>query len=134
VQKKRRRPKREERELEKRKREEDKLMLVEANKAKKEAKLKARRCGECAKVFRHQKTWWLCPQCKLYRLCTDHSTDGVSIPEHEGEGAQAIENTPPIQVFSAPYRGSALNFSTLSLNMYFIVYVIIIYDRCRKRI
>jgi hypothetical protein len=101
--------KREERERKKRKREEDKLMLVEANKAKKEAKLKAsetRRCGECAKVFRHQKTWWLCSQCKLYRLCTDHSTDGVSILEHEGECAQAIENTPQSRSFQSHTVGA----------------------------
>jgi hypothetical protein len=64
---------------------------------KKRQSLKA---SETARRFSADKTWWLCPQCKLYRLCTDHCTDGVSIPEHEGECAQAIENTSNAGLFS----------------------------------
>jgi hypothetical protein len=48
----------------------------------------------CEKAFCHQKTWWLCPLCQVYRLCTDHFTDGVSIGEHEAGCGQASENTP----------------------------------------
>jgi hypothetical protein len=51
-------------------------MLVEANKAKNEAKLKETEMRQCEKVFRHQKTWWRCPLCQVCRLSTDHSTDG----------------------------------------------------------
>jgi hypothetical protein len=88
-----------------------------SKKRKLETKLKDR---YATKVFRHRKTWWLCPLCKVHRLCTGHATDGVSIGEHEADCGQAIENTPPKHVFSIPYRGSALNFSMLSLNEYFI--------------
>jgi hypothetical protein len=62
--------------------------------------------GECEKVFRHQKTWWLCPLCQVYRLCTDHSTDGVSIGEHEAGCGQAIENTPQYRSFPSHTVGA----------------------------
>jgi hypothetical protein len=106
-----------ERERKKRKREEDKLMLVEANKAKTRGKGARRfsatnRLGGCA----------LCVKCIDYVLVIPL----MEFPLVNTKKVVGRRSKIPKHVFSIPYRGSALNFSMLSLNMYFIVYVIII--------
>jgi hypothetical protein len=83
--------KKKEREEKKRKREKEKNLQQEARKKRKleqiEEKLMMVKKGEltcklCTKQYRGVQGWWICDNCKKYRLCSEHCVDVANIEFH----------------------------------------------------